>query len=109
MTTVSVGTLVAEVQGDGFPVVMMHGLGATSNLFHPQLAVLGSYRVIRVDLPGAGRSPRPLEPLSMEAMTSAVVTAMRSLGVARAHLVGHSMGTIVCQRIAADEPGLVAS
>ena len=109
MTTVSVGTLVAEVQGDGFPIVMMHGLGGTSNLFHPQLAVLGSYRVIRVDLPGAGRSPRPLEPLSMEAMTSAVVTAMRSLGVARAHLVGHSMGTIVCQRIATDEPGLVAS
>ena len=34
---------------------------------------------------------------------------MRSLGVARAHFVGHSMGTIVCQQIAANEPALVAS
>jgi 3-oxoadipate enol-lactonase len=109
MTTVAVGTLVAEVQGDGFPVVMLHGLGGSTNLFQPQLAVLGSYRVIRIDLPGAARSPRPLEPVSIEAMTSAVITAVRSLGVAKAHFVGHSMGTLICQRIAADEPSLVAS
>jgi pimeloyl-ACP methyl ester carboxylesterase len=109
MTTIAIGTLVAEVQGDGFPVIMLHGLGGSTNLFHSQLAVLGSYRVIRIDLPGSARSPRPIEPLSMEAMTGAVITAVRSLGVAKAHFVGHSMGTIVCQRIAADEPALVAS
>src|SRR3954454_13360570 len=109
MTTVTVGTLVAEVQGDGFPVVMLHGLGGSTNLFQPQLAVLGGYGVIRIDLPGSGRSPRPLEPLSIEGMTGAVITAVRSLGVAKAHFVGHSMGTIVCQRIAAGEPALVAS
>ena len=62
--------------GDGFPVVMIHGLGGTTNMFQPQLAVLGSYRVIRLDLPGSGRSPRPMEPLSMEAMTEAVITAV---------------------------------
>jgi pimeloyl-ACP methyl ester carboxylesterase len=42
-------------------------------------------------------------------MTSAVITAVRSLGVAKAHFVGHSMGTIVCQKVAAEEPALVAS
>ena len=54
MTTVAVGTLVGEVQGDGFPVVMIHGLGGTSNMFQPQMAALASYRVIRLDLPGSG-------------------------------------------------------
>jgi pimeloyl-ACP methyl ester carboxylesterase len=109
MTTVAVATLVGEVQGEGFPVVMIHGLGGTSNMFQPQMAALASYRVIRLDLPGAGRSPRPIEPLSIEGMRGAVVTALRSLGVYRAHFVGHSMGTIICQQIAADEPALVAS
>ena len=31
--------------------------------------------------------------------------AVRSLGVSRAHFVGHSMGTMVCQHIAARQPG----
>jgi pimeloyl-ACP methyl ester carboxylesterase len=109
MTTIAVGTLVGEVEGDGFPVVMIHGLGGTSNMFQPQLASLSGYRIIRLDLPGSGRSPRPVEALTMESMTAAVITAARSLGVSRAHFVGHSMSTIVCQQVAAREPALVAS
>lgn len=109
MTTVTVGTLVGEVEGDGFPVVMIHGLGGSTNMFQPQLGALAGHRIVRLDLPGSSRSPRPVEPLTIEAMTSAVLTAMRSLGVGRAHMVGHSMGTIVCQQLAARDPALVAS
>ena len=65
MATVSVGSLIAEVTGEGFPVVMLHGLGGTLNMFQPQLAALSSHRVIRMDLPGAGRSPRPYEAVTI--------------------------------------------
>jgi 3-oxoadipate enol-lactonase len=109
MTTVTVGQIVAEVTGEGFPVVMIHGLGGTSNMFQPQLSALSDYRVIRLDLPGSGRSPRPLDPLTIEMMSEAVIRAMDGVGVSRAHFVGHSMGTIVCQQIAAIKPELVAS
>jgi 3-oxoadipate enol-lactonase len=109
MTTVMVGTIVGEVEGDGFPVVLIHGLGGSTNMFQPQVSALAGHRVIRLDLPGSSRSPRPAEALTIEAMTSAVLTAVRSLGVSRAHFVGHSMGTIVCQQLAAREPGIVAS
>ncbi|BCH23935.1 3-oxoadipate enol-lactonase [Mesorhizobium sp. L-8-10] len=109
MTAVTVGQVVAEVSGEGFPVVMIHGLGGTMNMFQPQLAVLGGYRVVRLDLPGAGRSPRPLDAVTLETLSDAVIRAMHGLGVARAHFIGHSMGTMVCQRIAVGEPGLVAS
>jgi pimeloyl-ACP methyl ester carboxylesterase len=109
MTTATIGQIVAEVSGEGFPVVMIHGLGGTSNMFQPQMAGLSGYRVIRLDLPGAGRSPRPFDSLTMEGLTDSVVLAMHGLGVSRAHFVGHSMGTIICQRLAADQSALVAS
>lgn len=109
MTTVTVGQIVAESVGEGMPVVMIHGLGGTSNMFQPQMAALSGYRVIRMDLPGSGRSPRPFDELTIETMSDAVVRAMGAMGVERAHLVGHSMGTIVCQRIAATQPSMIAS
>lgn len=109
MTTVTVGQVVAEVTGEGMPVVMIPGLGGTANMFQPQMATLSGYRVIRLDLPGSGRSARPIEPLTIEIMSEAVMRAVGGMGVARAHFVGHSMGTIVCQQIAAAQPALVAS
>lgn len=109
MTTVSIGRMAVEVAGEGFPVVMIHGLGGSSNTFQPQMEALRGFRVIRVDCPGAGRSPVPHEDLSIESLADATLRAIAALGVERAHFVGHSMGTLICQQIAADRPGLVAS
>lgn len=109
MTSVTVGQVVAETNGDGFPVVMIHGLGGTSNMFQPQIPALTGYRVVRVDLPGSGRSPRPIDPLTIETMCEALARTMEGLGVTRAHFVGHSMGTIVCQLLASLKPEMVTS
>ncbi len=109
MTTVTVNGVFADVDGEGFPVVMIHGLGGTSNTFQPQIEALRSNRVIRVDLPGSGRSAaRPGTP-TMGQFAEAVLAVVSLLGVGRAHFVGHSLGTLVCQTIAADRPDLVAS
>jgi pimeloyl-ACP methyl ester carboxylesterase len=109
MTTVAIGPIVAETVGDGFPVVMLHGLGGTSNMFQPQVAALSGFRLVRLDLPGAGRSPRPVGELTIDNICEAVLRALAGMGVQRAHFVGHSMGTIICQHVAAKQPRLVAS
>lgn len=109
MTTVTVGHVVAEVVGEGPAVVMIHGLGGTSNMYQPQMPALSGYRVIRLDLPGSGRSPCPIAPLTIEVMSEAVIRAMAGMGVTSAHFVGHSMGTIVCQQIAVMQSSLVKS
>ena len=109
MTTVTANGVVAEVEGEGFPVVMIHGLGGTTNVFQPQIEVLGGHRVVRVDLPGSGRSPLPVGEPSFPAFAAAVLGIVRLLGIEEAHFVGHSLGTIVCQAIAAEVPSMVRS
>jgi 3-oxoadipate enol-lactonase len=102
-------TIVADIAGEGEPVVMIHGLGGTSNTFQPLMAALAGFRVIRPDLPGAGRSDMTHAPLSIASLADAVMTLLTAERTPRAHFVGHSMGTLVCQHLAATAPECVAS
>ena len=50
--------LAYERIGEGPPLVLIHGLGATRAIWRPQLELLAAERdVIAVDLPGFGASP----------------------------------------------------
>ena len=109
MSTQVVERMAVEVDGQGDAILFVHGLGGTSNVFTPQVMALGGrYRTVRADLPGSGRSPAGGS-LSIGGFAEAIVRLARVLGVERAHLVGHSMGTIVCQHVAVSEPRLVRS
>lgn len=107
MTSLTVERMAVEVQGDGPAAILVHGLGGTSNTFEPQMECLRGCRVIRPDLPGSGRSPTPDGPLSIEGFAETLIRMARALGADKAHFVGHSMGTIICQHIAVMEPSLV--
>ena len=103
-----VAGLAVEIAGDGAAVICVHGLGGTSNTFTPQLPVFASMRVIRPDLPCAGRTANS-ETLSITGMAAALVKLVDMLAVKSAHFVGHSLGTLICQHLAAERPELVRS
>jgi 3-oxoadipate enol-lactonase len=98
-----------EDEGEGDPVCCIHGLGGSSNSFTPLMPALSRHRVLRIDLPGSGRSQRAEGGLSIARFADAVLLACQRLGITRAHFVGHSMGTIVCQHLAVAAPALVRS
>ena len=98
-----------EDEGDGPAVVCVHGLGGSGNTFTPLMPALQRQRVVRIDLPGSGRSQRAEGALSIERYVAALIGACDRLGIERAHWLGHSMGTIVVQHIAAAQPRRVAS
>src|SRR4051812_10244358 len=102
--------MAVEIAGDGEPLLMLHGLGGSSNSFTPQMPALASrFRVIRPDLPGSARSPVP-DQLSIGTLVAAIAKLCDSLGLTRgAHMVGHSLGTIIAQHLAIEHPGLVRS
>jgi 3-oxoadipate enol-lactonase len=110
LSTHIIERMAVEVDGTGDAMVMLHGLGGTSNVWSPQMPAVGArFRVIRFDLPGSGRSPSPASPISIAGLVDAVTRALRVLGVESAHFAGHSMGTIVCQHLAEREPAMVKS
>jgi 3-oxoadipate enol-lactonase len=101
--------MAVEDEGDGDAVVCLHGLGGSSNTWTAVMPALSAYRVVRIDLPGSGRSHAVPGSLSIERLAQAVLSVCARLGLTRAHFLGHSMGTIVCQRLAAEQPKLVRS
>ena len=96
-----VDKIAVEDEGEGDAVVCVHGLGGTSNTWTPLMGALSRHRVVRMDLPGSGRSHAALSgPLSIARMVDAMQAVCSRLGITRAHWLGHSMGTIVCQHLA---------
>ncbi len=98
-------------QGDraGRAVILLHGLADSSFSFSRVMPHLSpEHRVLAPDLRGHGDSDRPLEGYSPRDMAADVLGFMDALGIERATLVGHSMGTFVAQRAAIAAPGRVA-
>jgi 3-oxoadipate enol-lactonase len=91
-----------EVQGDGPPIVFIHGLGATSNAWHAQRMTLSKYfRVIVYDRSGCGRSPRSREGYSIDGWADELAELLDHLAIPSTVVVGHSLGSMVAQRFAA--------
>jgi len=101
--------VVVEEEGEGDAVVCVHGLGGSTNTFAPLMPTLARHRVIRVDMPGSARSHRVEGPLTIERFVDTLLSVCNRLGVTRAHWIGHSLGTIVCQHLAVAAPKLVRS
>lgn len=94
-----------ESQGEGPPIVLVHGLGGTCNIWHAQRVTLSKYfRVIALDLSGSGRSDHSRRPYSMDAWVDEIAGLIDHLQVDQAVIVGHSMGTVIVQKFAARYP-----
>ena len=101
--------LAVEIDGQGPVVLLVHGLGGTSNFYQPQAEVLAeSFRVIRPDLEGSGRSP-VTGPLSIDGLADDLAALLDQLDVDNARVVGHSLGTLVVRTLAARHPTKVSA
>ena len=100
-----------EDQGAGSPVVLLHGFPDTSRLWRRQVEALvaAGYRAIAPDLRGRGRSERPpaVADYALSLVVQDVVGIMDSLGVERAHIVGHDWGAGVAWLLASLRPDRV--
>lgn len=95
---------------EGAPaVVMIHGFGASLHTWEDWAQGLaGRFRVIRLDLPGAGLSePDPTGRYTDDRAVEIIAALMDDLAVGRAALVGNSLGGRIAWRFAAARPDRV--
>lgn len=89
-------TLCYAEQGEGEPIVLLHGFCGSSEYWDKLVPLLSdSYRCIAVDLRGHGHSDAPLGAYSIEQMADDVLKLMDELDLPKVTMFGHSMGGYV--------------
>jgi 3-oxoadipate enol-lactonase len=97
-----------EVAGEGPPLVLVHGLGGTGNVWQPHMAALSRrFKVYRPDLRGSGRSSLPAS-VSVASLVADLMAILEHEHIERASFAGHSFGALVLQHLAALHPTRVA-
>lgn len=93
-------------QGEGHPVILIHGLGgSTYNLRHTIPTLAQHFRVLAVDMLGFGYSGRPPDAdYSLTAQSRLILKFMDRLNIPVADVIGHSLGGMVAMRLAASYP-----
>ena len=104
------GQLIFERRGSGFPLVLVHGYLAGAAIWREQIDYFQDrFDVLAANLPGFGDSAHLTAPGTINEFAEQVLDGLRAQGVERFHLLGHSMGGMIVQAMAARAPHRIAS
>jgi len=96
------------VEGRGSPILLIHGFGEFLEVWGYNISPLSEhFTVYALDLPGHGLSEEPRADYTLDYAARFVADFMKTLEIKRASLVGHSLGGLLCLKIAIDFPDRV--
>jgi 3-oxoadipate enol-lactonase len=85
-----------DVNGKGYPIVLVHGFGDRKEHWRAQVGELSKhFKVIRLDNRGAGKSDRPDGVYTMELFTDDIKGLLDELEIKKTHIIGHSLGGMI--------------
>lgn len=97
-----------EITGEGPPLLLIAGLGYGTWMWREMTPGLAAHcQVLAFDNRGAGRTDKPDGPYDVHMLAADAAGLLDELGIARAHVMGHSMGGFVAQELALSRPDRV--
>ncbi len=98
-----------EDQGSGEPVIFIHGAGPADSFLPVAIepAVRDRHRVIRYHRRGSAGSSPVAGPVAVTRQAADCRALLGALGVAKAHVVGHSYGAAIALQLGLDAPEVV--
>lgn len=90
-----------EILGDGFPLLMIHGLGDNLDNWDPILTrgLSKKFKLALFDVPGSGRSELSNKEPSIKLFADETSRLMDILGISKAHVLGTSFGGMIAQEL----------
>ena len=90
----------ADDQGNGFPLVLIHGFLGSSEMWKPQKKFLSKhFRVISPALPGFGESHKVKSHDNINDMALIILKYLKEMNIEKFNLLGHSMGGMIVQEM----------
>jgi len=97
------------VDGNGPPVVLIHGVGLDHTIWDPVVARLSAeFRVLRYDIVGHGQTPASADRLIFSELTGQLADLLGAHGIERIAVVGFSLGALVAQAFTLTHPARVS-
>ena len=94
-----------EIHGEGEPVILHHGYGATAKIWIGQIGELSKhFKAITLDCRSSGRSDHPTEPYTLDTLVEDLKGLMDALNIQKTHLIGQSMGGWISQNFVLKYP-----
>jgi len=88
-------------ENDLSPIVFIHGVGLTKEIWSPQLDFFKNNNVLTYDLLGHGKTPLEKTQLNFEDFTKQLNNLINELEIKKVHLVGFSLGSLIARNFAA--------
>ena len=99
-----------ETHGQGEPVLLIHGLGSSTEDWDLQVKALQrDFTVVTYDVRGHGKTAKPAGKYSVMQFSNDVAKLIDHLGIGSVHVMGLSMGGMIAFQLATDRPDLVRS
>ena len=82
------------------PIVFIHGVGLTYEIWQPQLDFFKNYSTISYDILGHGKSSLTKKNINFDDFSDQLIELINELKVDKIHLVGFSIGSLIARNFA---------
>ena len=94
---------------DTIPIVFIHGVGLTKEIWQPQIDFFKNNNLLTYDLIGHGDTPLEKTQLNFKDFTEQLLNLIDELELKKIHLVGFSLGSLVARHFASEHSDRLSS
>ena len=91
------------------PIVFVHGVGLTKEIWEPQIGFFKDYNTLTYDLLGHGKTSLKKSKVSFEDFSKQLLKLIDELNFKKIHLVGFSLGALIARHFASKHSDKLSS
>ena len=91
------------------PIVFIHGVGLTKEIWEPQINFFKDYNILTYDLLGHGKTPLKKSKVGIEDFSKQLFNLIKELNFNKIHLVGFSLGALIARHFASKHSDKLSS